>query len=153
MNLSHVSGKVREAILEFLLERFSIHPEVFQGLEFLDNGKGRIFALEAKAAGFAVRSKVACASLPFVRLDGSVKPTSAMIQLFGRHARKSVIKLGKKEAKDFMEGFDLDVRGNTCTDGYVAVKYLDYPLGCGLLRGEKLKNMLPKAKRMPVGFL
>ena len=153
MILRTLRNKEKEAVLEFLETRFGIEKSVFSGMEFLDNGKGRVFILGKTAAGFAVKEKIACISLPFVRLEGKIKPTSVMIQSFGKHVKKNVLTLGKQEAKEFTEGFDLTIKNHGCSDGYVILRYKDYSLGCGLLKGNNLKNMLPKAKRMPVEFL
>jgi hypothetical protein len=153
MKLTPLRGKVREALLEYLEKRFGIERGVFEGLELMDNGKGRVFALSREAAIFALGNNIMSASLPFARLDGAVKPTSAMIQAFGRLAGSGVITLDKKHAKEFAEGYDIDVKGHGCTDGYVILKYHDRPLGCGMLRENKIKNMLPKAKRMSLELL
>ncbi|MCK5018975.1 MAG: hypothetical protein KAS32_18085 [Candidatus Peribacteraceae bacterium] len=153
MNLKPLKTKIVEAVLEYLENRFGIDSGLFYGMDFLQNEKGRVFALSKTAASFAERRVIACISLPFVRLDASVKPTSAMIQVFGNHATKNVVTIDRNEAKDFIQGFDLyDVKHN-CERGYVIIKYKDFPLGCGLLRENNVKNMLPKAKRMPVEML
>lgn len=153
MKLMPLRSKVREAMLEFLEKRFGIESSAFAGLEFMDNGKGRVFAMNREAAIFALGNNVMSTSLPFMRLDGAAKPTSVMLQVFGRLAKSNVIELDRQKAKEFTEGFDIAVKNHGCTDGYVTLKYQDYPLGCGLLRGNEIKNMLPKAKRMCVEFL
>ena len=153
MKLAPMGKKSMEAILEFLEKRFGIEHSAFAGLEFMDNGKGRIFAMSRQAAIFALGNNIMSTSLPFMRLGGSPKPTSAMIQFFGHLANTCIIELDKRKAKDFAAGFDIDVESHGCSDGYVILKYEGFPLGCGLLRGSGIKNMLPKAKRMAVEFL
>jgi hypothetical protein len=152
MKLTQVRGKVREAMLEYLENRFGIEPGTFTGFELMDNGKGRIFALSKATAEFCARNNIMSTSLPFMRLDGAAKPTSAMLQVFGRHAQRNVLAISRSKAKEFMEGFDLLVESgsHSCSDGYVIITYDGFPLGCGLLRGNDIKNMLPKAKRMSV---
>jgi NOL1/NOP2/fmu family ribosome biogenesis protein len=39
------------------------------------------------------------------------------------------------------------------SDGYVLLVHRDQPLGCGLLRGDSIRNMLPKAKRLELKFI
>jgi hypothetical protein len=153
MKLMPLRSKVREAMLEFLEKRFGIESSAFAGLEFMDNGKGRVFAMNREAAIFTLGNNIMSTSLPFARLDGAAKPTSMMLQVFGHLAKNNLVMLEKEKAKEFIEGFDLSVKNHDCTDGYVILKYQNYPLGCGLLRGNEIKNMLPKAKRMSVEFL
>lgn len=153
MKLISMRSKAREAMLGFLERRFGIESDVFAGLEFMDNGKGRVFAMSREAAIFALGNNIMSTSLPFMRLDGSPKPTSMMLHVFGKLANKSIIELSRKQAKEFTEGFDLCVESHGCSDGYVIIKYGGFPLGCGLLRGNEIKNMLPKAKRMALEFI
>ncbi len=153
MMLRTLKKKERDEILGFLEERFGFKRGVFAGFEFLANPKGRVFIVGKGIPELAAGEKVACMSMPFVRLGKAVKPTSVMIQTFGKHAKRNVIELDRDEAKEFMEGSDLSVRDASCSEGYVILRYRDYPLGCGLLKDGKIKNMLPKAKRMPVELL
>ena len=153
MKLVPLGSKAREAMLEFIEKRFGIESDVFAGLEFMDNGKGRIFAMNREAAIFALGNNIMSTSLPFMRLDGAAKPTSMMIQVFGHLAKSNIISLEMRKAKEFTEGFDIAAENHGCSDGYVIVKYHGCVLGCGLLRGNEIKNMLPKAKRMPLEYL
>ncbi len=153
MKLFPVRSKARDAMLEFLEKRFGMESSAFDGLELMENGKGRVFVMNRPAAVFALGNNVMSASLPFMRLGGSPKPTSVMLQAFGHLARGNCIELDARKAKEFMEGFDVSVEGHGCSDGYVILRYEGRPLGCGLLKGNEVKNMLPKAKRMQVDFL
>ena len=76
-----------------------------------------------------------------------------MIQIFGKYATKNILELTKEQTKTIIEGFDLDIEKSNCSDGYVIFKYKNFFLGCGLLKDGKLKNMIPKAKRIRVDLL
>ncbi len=152
MILRTLKRKEKDEILKFLEERFGFERRVFSGLEFLTNPKGRVFAVNKQVSDFVTDERIACLSLPFVRMGKTIKPTSVMIQFFGRHAKKNVIELREDEAKEFVKGSDLSLE-TSCSEGYVILTYERHPLGCGLLKGGRIKNMLPKAKRMPVEFL
>jgi len=55
--------------------------------------------------------------------------------------------LKHEDAIPFIRGEDLELSAediHQATDGYVLVKYLDFPLGCSFLRGRTLRNMIPK---------
>jgi len=50
----------------------------------------------------------------------------------------------------------LDLSGNEIQDasnGYVLVTYRDFPLGCGLLKGNHVRNMIPRSKLLNLEFL
>jgi len=153
MNLVPIRPKEAEAMLEFMENRFGIPRNAFAGLEFMDNGKGKIFAMNGRNAVFCNRNNIMSASLPFMRFDGAPKPTSMMIQMFGTLATRGIVHLERSKAKDFAAGFDINAKDSECSDGYVIIKYDGFPLGCGLLRNGDIKNQLPKAKRMPVELL
>jgi hypothetical protein len=153
MKLRVIEKNERKRILDFLEERFGLKRNIFSNLLFVSNPKGKVFAVNRNVAEFAKENEIACLSLPFVRMNGNIKPTSVMLQFFGNYATKNVIDLEKKEAVEFIKGSDIFLSSSECSEGYVILKYKDFVLGCGLLKNGKIKNMLPKAKRMPVEFL
>ena len=144
----------RKELLGFLEERFGLNVELFKDLEFFERSKGRVFAINKEAAEVINSVKPVTAGLLFCRAHGSIKPTSNIIQIFGSKATKNVLSLDNKQAKEFIQGFDLQIENTwSCQNGYVIVNYNSYPLGVGLLKDQNLKNMLNKAKRTNVELL
>jgi len=144
----------KNQIFSYLKERFGLSRKIFDRIEFFERSKGRVFAVSKGASDHLNSVKPVTAGLLFARVHGSVKPTSNIIQLFGSKATKNILSLEKEQAKQFIQGFDLDVSDfQGCTDGYVIVKYNDFPLGVGLLKSSTIKNMLNKAKRINVEIL
>src|SRR3989338_4157460 len=110
----------RKEILGYLEERFGLDRGLFDGLEFFERSKGRIFAVNKDASKYLGLTKPVTAGLLFCRAHGSIKPTSNIIQIFGQKATKNVLGLDKELAKQFIQGFDLDVKeAGSCTNGYV----------------------------------
>ena len=137
-----------EQAFSYLEERFGVTREIFKDLEFFEKSKGRVFALNRGSAGFLDKVKPISFGLLFGRKHAAFKPSSVIIQIFGKAATKNVCAVDNQQAKDYISGLDLDVKGaGNCTDGYVILKYKDYPLGIGLLKNGRLKNMLQKGKR------
>ena len=144
----------KNQIFSIIEERFGLDRSLFDGLEFFERSKGRVFAVSKGASVQLNNAKPVTAGLLFARVHGSVKPSSNIIQLFGSKATKNFLVLDKEQAKQFIQGFDLDVSDfQGCTDGYIIIKYNSFPLGVGLLKTGKIKNMLNKGKRINVEML
>ena len=144
----------KEQIFSYLEERFGLERKLFEDLKFFELSKGRIFSVSKGASAHLNDVRPVTAGLLFARMHGSVKPSSNIIQLFGHKATKNFLILENEQAKSFIQGFDLDVTDSqNCSDGYIIVKYNNYALGVGLLKDNKVKNMLNKAKRINVEML
>ncbi len=140
----------KEEIFSYLEERFGLKRELFDGFEFLEESKGRVFMATKEAAYMAKVVTPVTLGLLFCRINGSIKISGNITQLFGKHATKSIVQLTEDQAKKFIEGEDLKIESPDCGNGYVIVKYKDYSLGVGLLKEGEIKNMLPKAKRIKI---
>ncbi len=65
-------------------------------------------------------------------------------QLIARYAKKNIVEVNEKEARDFMKGFSIkrNIRG------YVIIKYRNLILGCGKGNGKEVKSFIPKDRRI-----
>ncbi len=140
----------REMVLGYLEDRFGIDRRHFSGFEFYLASKGRLFLGPKSIPG---RLKPVSVGILVARIGKTVKPSTNLLQLFGRHASRSIVDLSREQALSYLKGEDLRVTDNKTTDGYVLLNYLDFPLGCGMLKNSIIKNMLPKAKRIEAKFL
>lgn len=146
----------KKFVLEYLKARFGITEKYFEAFEFYSASKGRIF-LGPKNLTVVDERNVSVGVL-VARLgdNDNVKPTTNMLQMFGKFANRNIVKLTKENAVKYAEGSDIEVSDqevSASADGYVIIAYNGDSLGCGLLKGGKIKNMLPKAKRMKIEFL
>ncbi len=144
----------RQEIFEFFKSRFGIDRKEFGDLEFFEKSKGRVFALNKGSVEFLDKTKPVSFGLLFGRKHATFKPSSVIVQIFGNEATKNILILDKEQTKSFIQGADLEIENSgDCTQGYVIVKYKEYPLGVGLLKEGRLKNMLQKGKRTNVEVL
>jgi NOL1/NOP2/fmu family ribosome biogenesis protein len=139
--------------LEYLERRFGLTADALEGLEFYASANGRIIlgpreidpVLSPDTAGLLI-----------ARIGNSVKPSTNLLQVVGDKFTRGFIHLNRDQAANYIKGLDITVTsediGGT-TEGYVLLRYLGFSLGCGLLQGNHIKNMLPKAKRIDVRFL
>ena len=141
-----------EAFLKYMKERFGIGADAFSGLVFEELSKGRLFAYSD--SGKLTVDRTLNRGLPMARIGSnmSIKPTTVMIQLFGKRATENVVQLTKEQAESFAKGEETSPETDS-EDGYVITSYNGVPLGCGHLNSGRLRSMVPKAKRSRVSLL
>ncbi|MGV8151983.1 MAG: methyltransferase RsmF C-terminal domain-like protein [Candidatus Nanoarchaeia archaeon] len=67
------------------------------------------------------------------------------IYLFKDSINKNIIELDDKQASEWLNGFDLNIKSSI---GYVILKNNEYFIGCGKSTGEKIVNSIPKERRI-----
>lgn len=135
-------------VLDYFMERFGIEPSNFDDYGMYMGSRGRVYLGPKKLVD---KPPVVAPGILIARVSEAIKPTSNFIHLYGHLAKRNVVQVGREQARNFAMGSDLDVLEGS--DGYVIVSYGGQPLGCGLLKGTSLKNLLPKAKRQELKYL
>jgi len=144
-----ISGK----IFEYLEERFGLERDLFKGYRMYLASKGRIYL---GPRSFPDMPKIATIGLLIARVNGSVKPSTNLLQVMGHHVKKNDVELTREQAIAYANGQDIKLEPrqlSSLKDGYILLRYLSAPLGCGLLQLGGVKNMLPKAKRLALRFI
>ena len=139
---------MKEDVLAYFETRFGLQRSLFSDFIFFSGEGGRIYL---GPRSFPDLKETLHVGLPAARVGRSIKPSSHLVQLFGRHATKNVVQLTRYEAAAYMQGDDLPAKGDA-TDGHVILMHDGVPLGCGLLRDGVIKNRLPKAKRLALKY-
>jgi NOL1/NOP2/fmu family ribosome biogenesis protein len=146
-------------VLAYLEERFGLDRALFEGYGLYATSKGRIYLGPKRLAN---HPRIATVGLLIARSHGAIKPSTNLLQLFGKQVKRNYVDLTKENAAAFIGGSDVrlgdgETSGALTSDGYVLVRYLGFSLGCGMLQrgpqGATVKNMLPKAKRLKVAYL
>lgn len=72
------------------------------------------------------------------------------IQLLAKNASKNIVRVDEENMKRFMRGSDISnfEKLNCETENFVLVKYKEDFIGVGILEEDKIKNLLPKSKRI-----
>ena len=143
--------QIQKDVLEYLDKRFGLGEDVFKKHRFYLASKGRLFLGPKWVPD---DRKIVTVGILAGRAGNSIKPTTNLLQAFGNRVSRNFIELDRERTIQFARGQDLalDDAGGA-TDGYVLLRYKNTQLGCGLLRGRSVRNMLPKAKRLDVSFL
>jgi NOL1/NOP2/fmu family ribosome biogenesis protein len=147
------SPEHQSLLLAYLETRFGIEQHLFENFSFYAASKDRIF-LGPKT--LIDRPPPVSAGILIARLKRAVKPTTNFFQIFGKYVKNNSIAFNKEQALRFIRGEDLELSADEirdASDGYVLLTYLDFPLGCGLLKRNHIKNMIPKVKWRNLKFL
>ncbi len=64
--------------------------------------------------------------------------------LLGDQIKKNVIEVSREDAMKWLRGEDLEIPHR----GYAVLKWGDYYLGCGKGNGKKIRNFVPKDRRI-----
>jgi hypothetical protein len=150
-------------VLSYFEQRFGIKKSQFKDFRFYSDQKGRVLLGPKNliADRLIVSMGLQAASVndnPKSAEPASVqrfKPSTNFLQLFGKHATKNFVALSKEQTQAYLRGEDIQLTSmpKGVTEGYILLKYMDYPLACGLLKGSRIKNVLPKARRMKIEFI
>ena len=147
-----LNKKEQENAFSYFRERFGISRGIFNGLSFFKT-KQKIYVVTKDCMQGSLFDKAETAGLAVLRPNGVLKPTTDALQLFGRYARKNIVKLTKKNAERFIRGEDLEIdkiEDLKLKAGYVIVRYKEHVLGCANFKQGVLKNMLPKSRRRKI---
>ena len=139
--------------LDYLFERFGIPHHVFDEYGFYSASRGRIY-IGPKSC--PPKLNPVSMGLLAARSGETFKPSTNLLQLFGGYATKNIVNLGKENALKYAKGEDVEPTSNeqgNASQGYVIVSYIGSAMGCGFLKDSKIKNMIPKAKRIELKFL
>ena len=143
MSFDWLNPSERREFLEFLLGRFGIPPERFDGHALFRRGE----YINAVAEG------AASASEDFDCLDGGVqvakltgsgahKPVTRGVQVFGDAATKNIIDVKYADIKALIEGRRVEAPGY---QGFVLLRFEGRPIGVGLVREGRLESQFPRS--------
>lgn len=138
----------KKGIIDYLEERFGISSKVFDNFDFFVRGKKVWIAIRGIDEKL-LKAKIEAIGMLFMRLEKKkMKLTTNAAQLFGKHAKKNIIKLNDQQLYEALRGLDLSVDPKVAEDGYVLLKYKNDVIGVAQKRKDFLKNMIPKARRI-----
>ena len=118
------------------------HSEKFEAI-ILQNTKDKYYLLSEDYANLEVKDlRINNMALYF----GKQESNAIRLSIEGAQilkAKKNIIQLTKEQAHSWMRGEDIAFQGNL---GYVICQYKEDALGCGILKENVLRNMVPKER-------
>ncbi len=136
--------------LKFLKEKFGIEsiPD-----EYVLINRGDIWIASKDVLNVQERIKFNRIGIRLIRVfkDG-FKLTTSAAQIIGNLAKKNVLEISyEKDIWKFLAGEDIHSKFDELEKGQVIVKFNNDILGIALYDEEKLKNQIPKSKRIKLG--
>lgn len=137
------------AVLNYLEERFGIPRNVFAQYDLIDEGD--IWLVSKDVASFEIRT-FRRKGLRLARFfkDGKIKITTAALQIIGKFAIKNIVYIDENELLMYVRGLDIERTLSNVEPGQVIIKYKSDCIGLGLYQNGRIKNQLPKGRRIAI---
>ncbi len=148
--IQHCPDDIKTRLLEYLSERFGFDTSVLDSYEIYMSESSRQKIFLGPKMAFPVR-KCDTGGVLIARAGRTIKPGTSLFQLFGEHIKKNIARLTKDQVAAFVAGSDLELQPEQIDNaerGFVMVSWENRPLGCGLLKDNRLENQIPKANRI-----
>ncbi|HDD04924.1 MAG TPA: hypothetical protein ENF51_00340 [Candidatus Aenigmarchaeota archaeon] len=129
-------------INRYLKKQFGVELDY----RFVITGKGRVWIMNEDVYDYEMNAPVVSKGLyfGFLEKDG-LRLSVDGSQIVGPKAKKNVVEVNEKEAKEWLRGFSLEKQ---CQKGYVLLKYGRDFIGCGKSNGKIIWNTVPKERRI-----
>jgi NOL1/NOP2/fmu family ribosome biogenesis protein len=130
--------------LSFLEDRFGIVKAVFDDFLLLKKNKSWWLLRQSKDIRQASLLKVSTVGLKAFQIIGQyIKPTTRLIQIFGRHAKRAVFEVQPEDIKKMAMGMQFHTNV-VLDDGYVILSFMGVIIGLGLLIDGSVSSQMPR---------
>lgn len=147
-NLKILNKKEIKNILSIIKKQFD--ADVKLDYVFLINNKNRLYIVNKEVFDINIdKLKINSFGLYFgeFRSDG-LRLSIEGSQLIGPYAKKNVLELDDKQAREWLKGYDSFLKLKE--KGFVIIKNKNDFLGCGKVVENKILNYVPKTRRLRV---
>ena len=141
-----LSSKEVKRILKQLKEEYEAEPLL--DYQFLINHEDKVYIInnEIKNINFSIL-RTNTIGLYIGRLvKNELKLSIEGSQLIGPEAKKNVLEVDDKQARDWLKGVEIEYKGDL--KGFVIIKNKDTYIGCGKAVTDKILNFIPKTRRI-----
>lgn len=142
--LSFASQSDRREILDYFSNRFGIPNHIFDGLCFVRSGNTAWAVSDhPRLAEILEVLNLETTGVPLLRMKRNLwKPTTAGLQLFGRHASRNTIDLDDSTLQAFLKDGSIQHTASL-EPGFVIITWRENLLGCGLYSKGMLRSQIP----------
>lgn len=137
------NSRERKGIFQQLKEQFGVEKEL--DVLFFENSQDKIFVLSKDFARIETKGlRINNSGMYFAKKEKEgLRLSIEGAQLLDIH--KNIIPINKAHAELWMKGDDIPMQGN---EGFVILQHEKDILGCGMLKNNVLRNMVPKERRL-----
>lgn len=149
-NLKILNKKQTKEILSLIKKQFG--AEFKSDFAFLKNEKGKIYLINKDISKINLEKlRINSLGLYFAETrNNEIRLSIEGSQLIGPLAKKNILELTEKQVKEWMQGNDLETKGDY--SGFVLIKHNNDFLGCGKVREGKVFNYVGKARRININL-
>lgn len=138
-----LNSREKKEIYKQLEEQFGVKEEL--PFAIFENNQGKLFLMSNKYDDVETNNiNINNMGLYFAQRERE----GLRLSLEGSQiikATKNILELDKDQSELWMKGDDIPFKGH---GGFVIVKLNDDILGCGMLKNDALRNMVPKSRRL-----
>ena len=145
-NIKILNKNEIKAILELIKNQWGASADMTYA--FLKTDKGKIYVVNSDISRLELgKLRINSIGLYFAEIrDGGIRLSIEGSQIIGPKSKKSVLELNDNEAKEWMRGNDLEMKGDF--SGFLIIKHKEDFLGCGKYANGKILNYIGKARRV-----
>ena len=147
-NLKILNKKQTKEILSLIKKQWG--ADFKEDYAFLKNEKGKVYLINKDISKINLEKiRINCLGLYFAKIiTNEIRLSIEGSQLIGPLAKKNILELNEKQAKEWMSGNDLEIKGKH--SGFLLIKHKTDFLGTGKCRDEKVFNYVGKARRINI---
>jgi NOL1/NOP2/fmu family ribosome biogenesis protein len=114
---------------------------------FLKNNKNRVFLINKEISKIDTsKLRVNSIGMYFCEIQNEIRLSIEGSQIVGPKAKKNIVEINDTQAKKWMSGEDLELKGDYA--GFVILKNKNYYLGCGKFKENRILNYVGKERRV-----
>ncbi len=148
-HITPMNSKESKRLIEQLNEMFDagLNHHTFPYF-LLKSSSGKVYIVNKEYAGIPTeRLRINNAGLYFCDVESGIRLSIEGSQIIGKTAQKHILEMGKEEIQGWLVGNDVNIR-KEAEDGTYLIRYGNDFYGCGILKGSKLMNFVPKMRRL-----
>ena len=145
-NIKILNKKEIKSILELIKNQWGASADMTYA--FLKTDKGKIYVVNSDISRLELgKLRINSIGLYFAEIrDEGIRLSIEGSQIIGPKSKKSALELNDNEAKEWMRGNDLEMKGDF--SGFLIIKHKEDFLGCGKYANGKILNYIGKARRV-----
>ena len=149
-SLKILNSREKRDLFKEIKEQYGIEKPILDKYEYLERSDKIWLTTKCALSKDLSNLKMEGIGMLFARRSATLKLTTNAIQLFGKHATKNILELNPRDTQNYLRGLDLENIDSSekFTSSYVIVKSGNDYLGCAIYKDNRLKNQLPKQRRI-----
>ena len=143
--MNEISKKQVKEIVTELKGYYGI-KELKLNYSFVKDAKNKIYLINKDYKKITTNLRINQLGLYFINISKDFRLSIEGSQIIGKMATKNIYKMPDKDLKEWLNGLDLETDDNSI--GYKLIKNKDDFYGVGYFRDNKIRNFIPRYRRI-----